>query len=93
MEIFTLLETLEDILEKSKKVPFTNKAVVDKDEIVEIIQEIRLKLPDELKQAKWIKEERITKQIENFKEIEIIDKRKYGRAHIIFLKKMNGKEE
>lgn len=58
MEIFTLLETLEDILEKSKKVPFTNKAVVDKDEIVEIIQEIRLKLPDELKQAKWIKEER-----------------------------------
>ena len=59
MEIFTLLETLEDILEKSKKVPFTNKAVVDKDEIVEIIQEIRLKLPDELKQAKWIKEERL----------------------------------
>ena len=58
MEIFTLLETLEDILEKSRNVPFTNKGIVDKDEIVEIIQEIRLKLPDELKQAKWIKEER-----------------------------------
>ena len=58
MEIFTLLETLEDILEKSKTVPFTDKSVVSKNEILDIIKEIRLKLPDELKQAKWIKEER-----------------------------------
>ena len=58
MEIFTLLETLEDILEKSKTVPFTDKSIVSKNEILDIIKEIRLKLPDELKQAKWIKEER-----------------------------------
>ena len=58
MEIFTLLETLEEILEQSKKLPFTDKAVVDKEAILEVIKEIRLKLPDELKQAKWIKEER-----------------------------------
>jgi len=31
---------------------------VDKEEILEIIKEIRLKLPDDIKQAKWIKEER-----------------------------------
>lgn len=58
MEIFTLLETLEEILENSKKLPFTDKSAVNKDEAIEIIQEIRLKLPDELKQAKWVKEER-----------------------------------
>ncbi len=58
MEIFTLLETLEDILEKSKSIPFTEKTIVDKEEVLEIIKDIRLKLPDELKQAKWIKEER-----------------------------------
>ena len=58
MEIFTLLETLEDVLEKGKSVPFTNKTIVDKDELLDLIKEIRLKLPDELKQAKWIKEER-----------------------------------
>jgi len=58
MEIFTLLETLEDILERSKSVPFTEKAIVDKEEVLEIIKDVRLKLPDELKQAKWIKEER-----------------------------------
>ena len=58
MEIFTLLETLEDILEKSKTMPFTDKSLISKNEILDIIKEIRLKLPDELKQAKWIKEER-----------------------------------
>ena len=30
MEIFTLLETLEDIMEKSRNVPFSNKCIVDK---------------------------------------------------------------
>ena len=41
MEIFTLLETLEDILENSKGLPFTNKTMVDKEELLEIIKEIR----------------------------------------------------
>ena len=58
MEIFTLLETLEDMLERSKTLPFTEKAILNKEEVLEIIKEIRLKLPDELKQAKWVKEER-----------------------------------
>ena len=58
MEIFTLLETLEDILEKSKSLPFTDKSIIEKEQFLDIIKEIRLKLPDELKQAKWIKEER-----------------------------------
>ena len=58
MEIFTLLETLEEMLESGKTIPFSNKGIVDKEEMLEIIKEIRLKLPDELKQAKWVKEER-----------------------------------
>ena len=34
MEIFTLLETLEDIMERSKSVPFTEKGIVDKEEVL-----------------------------------------------------------
>ena len=45
-------------MEKSRNVPFSNKCIVDKEEVLEIIKEIRLKLPDEIKQAKWVKEER-----------------------------------
>ena len=58
MEIFTLLETLEDLIEKGKKVPFSEKCMIEHDDALELIKEIRLKLPDELKQAKWVKEER-----------------------------------
>ena len=58
MEIFTLLENLEENVENSKKMPFTNKIMIEQDEILDIIKEIRLKLPEDLKQAKWVREER-----------------------------------
>ena len=58
MEIFTLLENLEELVENGTKVPLSTKVLVDKDELSEILEEIRMKLPDELKQAKWVKEER-----------------------------------
>ena len=79
MEIFTLLETLEDILEESKGVPFSNKAIVDRDEILDIIKEIVLKLPDELKQAKWVKEERERILVEAQKEADDIVKEAENR--------------
>ena len=58
MEILSILETLEDVIEKSISVPFSGKCMVDREEILEIIKEMRLKLPDDIKQAKWVKEER-----------------------------------
>ena len=79
MEILTLLENIEDILEKSKGVPFSNKVLVDKEEILEIISELRLKLPEELKQAKWIKEERQRILVEAQKEADDIVKEAENR--------------
>ncbi len=58
MEILSVLEALEDLVEKSIAVPFTGKCMVSRDEILDVIQDIRLKLPDELKQANWVIEER-----------------------------------
>jgi vacuolar-type H+-ATPase subunit H len=58
MEILTVLETLEDLIERSSGVPFSGKCLVDREEVLEIIKEMRLKLPDDIKQAKWVKEER-----------------------------------
>ncbi len=58
MDVLKLIEEIEDILENSSTVPFSSKVMVDADEIYEIISEIRIRLPDEIKQANWIKEER-----------------------------------
>ena len=79
MEIFTLLETIEEMLESSKNVPFTAKGIIDKEEMLDLIKEIRLKLPDELKQAKWVKEERQRILVEAQKEADDIVKEAENR--------------
>ncbi|KNF08763.1 hypothetical protein CLPU_5c00700 [Gottschalkia purinilytica] len=58
MDVFKLLDEMEEILESSSSIPFAGKTLVDKYELLEIVGEIRSKLPDEIKQAEWIKEER-----------------------------------
>lgn len=79
MEIFTLLERLEDILESGRTLPFSNKEIVNKEDLLDIIKEIRLKLPDELKQAKWVKEERERIMLEAQKEADDIVKEAENR--------------
>ncbi len=54
-----LITELEDIIDKGVAVPFSGRCLLDKEELLEIIQEIRLKLPTDLEQAKWIKAERV----------------------------------
>lgn len=56
--VLQLLDELEEILDNSRAVPFSNKVSVDKEEIYDIISEIRVRLPNELKQSKWVVEER-----------------------------------
>ena len=58
MEMFSVLETLENVLANSAMLPLTGKSLVDKDEILELINEIRLNLPEDLKKAKNILDER-----------------------------------
>ncbi len=52
------LEILEDILDESSAVPLTSKVLVDKKRICDLIVDIRLKLPNSLKQADWVVQER-----------------------------------
>lgn len=58
MDALELIDELEDIIDKGVSVPFTGRCLLDKEELMDLIQEIKLKLPDDLNQAKWIKNER-----------------------------------
>lgn len=70
MEVMLLLDALEDILEKANSIPLSNKVLVSKEELLEIVKDIRIKIPDEVKQAQWIKEERQKILLEAKKEAE-----------------------
>ena len=58
MDALELLAELEDIIEKGASVPFSGRCILERDELLDVLQELKLKLPEDLKQAKWIKEER-----------------------------------
>lgn len=73
MELLELLEQIEDIVDSGTSVPFSGgKCLINRDEVLEIIQDIRLKLPDDMKQAKRIAEEKARILAEAQKEAEDI---------------------
>jgi vacuolar-type H+-ATPase subunit H len=58
MDLLNLIDELEDIVESGTSVPLTSRVMINREELLDTIKEIRIKLPDEIKQAAWIKEER-----------------------------------
>lgn len=58
MKVLDLLEEIEEIADTSSSVPLTAKIMVDREEILEIVKDIKVALPDEIQQAQFIKNER-----------------------------------
>ena len=58
MKVLELLEEIEDVVDTAASVPLTGKIMIDANELLEIVKEIRIELPDEIQQAQWIKGER-----------------------------------
>ncbi len=56
--VMDLLDVLEDTIESSRAIPFSSKVAIDKNEMFDIIKDIRIFLPNEIKQSKWVMEER-----------------------------------
>jgi len=77
MEVLNSLEKAEDLIEKGWNI--FGASMVNKNEILDLLKEIRVKLPDEVKQAKWIKEERQRILLEAQKEAEMIIKEAENR--------------
>ena len=55
MRVLELLEEIEEIVDTAAGFPLI---MVDSQELLEIVREIRAELPDEIQQAQWIKNER-----------------------------------
>ena len=58
MRVLELLEEIEEIVDTAAGFPLTGKIMIDSEELLEIVREIRAELPDEIQQAQWIKNER-----------------------------------
>ncbi|WP_160690286.1 ATPase [Clostridium sp. C2-6-12] len=58
VNIIELLEYLQDLVENSSKVPMSGKVMIDKKEIIEVVDQIINYLPDQFKKAEWVMNER-----------------------------------
>ena len=58
MEIFTLLEALKDMLDKSRGIPFSSKCIVNKEDILDkMLEDISIKLPGAMVESSYYTEE------------------------------------
>ncbi len=71
LNIIDLLEYLQEMLDSSAKMPITGKVMVDKKEFKEVIDQVINYLPDQLKKAEWVINEKDIILSEAQKEFEI----------------------
>ncbi len=58
MDVLEMIDKIEELLEKSKRIPFSSNIVIKENEIYDTLDELRNILPEEFRQARWIVKER-----------------------------------
>src|SRR6476620_553683 len=58
MDVLVLIDKLDDLVHNAKAVPLTDQVRIDREEIYDILDQMRATIPEEIKQARWIVKER-----------------------------------
>src|SRR3979411_2980419 len=74
MDVLVLIDKLDDLVHNAKAVPLTDQVRIDREEIYDILDQMRATIPEEIKQARWIVKERQEMLAEAKKEAERIIK-------------------
>lgn len=54
MDILHLVDRLEELFNESRPIPLTHSVVVDEDRVLEIIDQMRISIPDEVKKSQQV---------------------------------------
>lgn len=58
MDILQLVDKLEELFNQSRPIPLTNNVIVDEDKMLDLIDQMRVAIPDEVKKAQKLVAER-----------------------------------
>ena len=58
MDILHLVDRLEELFNQSRPIPLTHNVIVDEDRFLEIIDQMRISIPDEVKKAQQVTAQR-----------------------------------
>jgi hypothetical protein len=54
MDILHLIDRLEELFNESRAIPFTHNVIVDEEKMLDLIDQMRVAIPDEVKKAQQI---------------------------------------
>jgi vacuolar-type H+-ATPase subunit H len=58
LDVFKLLDEMEELIQSSKKIPINGKIMISEEVLLDYLDRIRTMLPEEIHQAKWLSKER-----------------------------------
>lgn len=58
MDILHLIDRLEELLNQSRPFPFTHNVIIDEDRMLDIIDQMRVAIPEEIKKAQQVLNQR-----------------------------------
>jgi vacuolar-type H+-ATPase subunit H len=58
MDIAGRIQQLEELIMEAKSMPLSTSVLVNREEALELVQEMRAALPEEIKQARWVVKDR-----------------------------------
>lgn len=58
MDLAGRIQQLEDIVTEAKSMPLSSSVLVSREELLELIEEMKSSLPEEVKQARWVVKDR-----------------------------------
>lgn len=58
MDLATRLDRLEELVREAKSMPLSSSVLVNRDEVLEMIAEMKETLPEEIRRARWIVRDR-----------------------------------
>jgi F0F1-type ATP synthase membrane subunit b/b' len=58
MDLTTRLTQLEEMVRDAKSMPLSSSALLNRDEVLDLIEDLKASLPDEIKQARWVVKDR-----------------------------------
>jgi cell division septum initiation protein DivIVA len=58
MDVLVLIDKLDDLVHNARPVPLTDQVRVDREEVYDLLDQMRATIPEEIKQARWIVKER-----------------------------------
>jgi cell division septum initiation protein DivIVA len=84
MDIATRIQQLEDMIREAKSMPLSASALLNREELLEVVGSLKDALPEEIKQARWVVKDREELLSKARRDAEaLVEKARSDQAHML----------